>query len=355
MSLKHRAGFTIVELLIVIVVIAILAALSIVAYTGIQNRALASALKSDLRNGATQLGLIKAEDDTYPASGSTLQKSPDTSFVYARTSSGGYCLSATSSRSATLQFYITSDNPTPSEGVCPIEDGAHAQIVTTANCPAVRTRIVDARDNRTYWIQKLADGKCWMLTNLAYAGGGDNSYGDVRTLQNGTGDTATTFLEPKYYIPSGTNATSEPTNPSTSTSGTGQYGFLYNYCAALGGQNNSACANSATPEPNPLISVCPSGWRLPTGTVGGEYDNLNTYVNSGSTTNPAGLLASWLAQRGGAFFPSSFAGQGISGHYWAYANTASENARSLVFSSSFVGSHTNVSKSAGQAVRCVAA
>ena len=43
MSRKDTKGFTIVELLIVIVVIAILAAISIVAYTGIQNRAKASA------------------------------------------------------------------------------------------------------------------------------------------------------------------------------------------------------------------------------------------------------------------------------------------------------------------------
>ena len=43
-------GFTIVELLIVIVVIGILAAISIVAYTGIQDRARASKISSDLRN-----------------------------------------------------------------------------------------------------------------------------------------------------------------------------------------------------------------------------------------------------------------------------------------------------------------
>lgn len=44
---KHT-GFTIVELLIVIVVIAILAAITVVAYTGVQERARDSKIKSDI-------------------------------------------------------------------------------------------------------------------------------------------------------------------------------------------------------------------------------------------------------------------------------------------------------------------
>ena len=46
--IQQRRGFTIVELLIVIVVIAILAAITIVAYNGIQNRANDTVVKSDL-------------------------------------------------------------------------------------------------------------------------------------------------------------------------------------------------------------------------------------------------------------------------------------------------------------------
>ena len=66
---RKAHGFTIVELLIVIVVIAILAAISIAAYTNIQNRANDSAVKSDLAQFAKQIQLIYAEKGEYPAGG----------------------------------------------------------------------------------------------------------------------------------------------------------------------------------------------------------------------------------------------------------------------------------------------
>lgn len=59
-------GFTIVELLIVIVVIAILAAISIVAYSGIQNRANDTAVQSDLATIGKKILAYHAVESAVP-------------------------------------------------------------------------------------------------------------------------------------------------------------------------------------------------------------------------------------------------------------------------------------------------
>ena len=58
---KNKHGFTIVELLIVVVIIGILAAISFVTYTGIQTNAARVGLKSDLKQAETQLALERME------------------------------------------------------------------------------------------------------------------------------------------------------------------------------------------------------------------------------------------------------------------------------------------------------
>lgn len=63
---RREKGFTLVELLIVIVVIGILAALVIVAYNGVQHRATESTVKTDLANAARQMGIVQIDNDAYP-------------------------------------------------------------------------------------------------------------------------------------------------------------------------------------------------------------------------------------------------------------------------------------------------
>ena len=61
------SGFTMVELMIVIVIIAILAAISIVAYNGVQNRGHNSAVQSDLHQLSTKLAIYQSEQGRYPS------------------------------------------------------------------------------------------------------------------------------------------------------------------------------------------------------------------------------------------------------------------------------------------------
>lgn len=62
----REQGFTIVELLIVIIVIAILAALVISAYSGIQTKAKASKAQANAKSYATALAAAQGESSTYP-------------------------------------------------------------------------------------------------------------------------------------------------------------------------------------------------------------------------------------------------------------------------------------------------
>ena len=70
---KPFQGFTIVELLIVVVVIAILAAITIVSYNGIQNRAYDSSVQADLKNLKTKIESWRIDNnDEYPSGGAGL-------------------------------------------------------------------------------------------------------------------------------------------------------------------------------------------------------------------------------------------------------------------------------------------
>lgn len=65
-SLKKQKGFTLVELLIVIIIIGILATLVIVTFTGVQQKARDSKRKTDLDALKTQLEAYYAQNGYYP-------------------------------------------------------------------------------------------------------------------------------------------------------------------------------------------------------------------------------------------------------------------------------------------------
>lgn len=72
---KKQTGFTIVELLIVIVIIGILAAITIVAYNGIQGRARDTQRAQDMQTIVKALEIYKATNGAYPAAVGTANAS----------------------------------------------------------------------------------------------------------------------------------------------------------------------------------------------------------------------------------------------------------------------------------------
>jgi prepilin-type N-terminal cleavage/methylation domain-containing protein len=91
-KINYSSAFTIVELLVVIVIIGILAAITIVSYTGISQRATVSSIQSDLTNAANQLKVYQVANMTYPttldcsstppANSICLKASPNNTFIY---------------------------------------------------------------------------------------------------------------------------------------------------------------------------------------------------------------------------------------------------------------------------------
>ena len=123
-SRNNRHGFTIVELLIVVVVIAILAAITIVAYNGIQNRAKLSSLQAELTSATKKLEVYKltpGNNDQYPTTlaAGNITPSTNNSLVYNSTGAS-FCLIGII---AGASYFATNESLTPKAGTCNASTG----------------------------------------------------------------------------------------------------------------------------------------------------------------------------------------------------------------------------------------
>jgi len=136
----HGQAFTIIELLIVIVVIAILATISIVAYNGIQNRARASEASSALAQAKKKLELYKIDNGSYPSSGNLASAGiTSTDVDYQYTSNGTtYCITGTAGNVS----YKASDSTSPTQGGCSGHgQGGVAAITNLSTNPSVEVNL----------------------------------------------------------------------------------------------------------------------------------------------------------------------------------------------------------------------
>lgn len=140
-------GFTIVELLIVVVVIAILAAIAIVSYNGIIHRAHITELQSEAQTLAKQIAIDYVSRGSYPGTASSfnggagLKYSPDLTVEYTSNAGTSYCMTVSSVKAnVSVMYDLTTGNPV--EGVCPghvgLGGGAPSTVWTAVSAGGAR-------------------------------------------------------------------------------------------------------------------------------------------------------------------------------------------------------------------------
>lgn len=191
---KTPNGFTIVELLIVIVVIGILAAITIVAYNGVQNRARASAASSAAAQAAKRLEAFAVDGTGYPATLASVGITDgSTTYQYAVNNAvnpATYCLTATN---GTSSYTTSSTSSSPAAGGCPGHgQGGIAPITNLAINPGFEIDIAapwgkESSVATTYDTANKANGTRGLILTKTGTGSPQNAiYLDIPVTQGDT-------------------------------------------------------------------------------------------------------------------------------------------------------------------------
>ena len=260
-------------------------------------------------------------------------------------------------------------------------------------------RLTDARDQKQYWVTKLADGNCWMTQNL------DLDLSTSKALTPDDSDVSRSWTPTNDTLTDGTKTTIDNTavwswnlgdyvlttpnaGNSCGTSGISDFGD----CTSVGFQSvagmtpmadgnvtdvisgntynahyhvgNHYTWNAATAGTGGTItsaeatdSICPKGWRLPTSTRSGEYQALmNAYsISSNDAGSTALVFAPLYFVRSGYVSSGSLLFAGNESDYWsstAYSDTS--DAYFLYFTLGYVRPSGYDTRYNGQSVRCLA-
>lgn len=197
---KTSGGFTIVELLVVIVVIGILIAISIVVYIGVNQKSVSASLQSDLSTAEKRIKLFQIENSAYPIS-LTDCPNPAATNLCIRLSSGNNYVGYSVNNSSNPQTYLliagngdvnykitstselTKLDTTMQPDVTP---GAaielHALKASGGTTPGINSPFT------TTWTDTSGNGKNGTLTNMAGTTSSGWATGPNRLVFDGTND-----------------------------------------------------------------------------------------------------------------------------------------------------------------------
>ena len=198
--------------------------------------------------------------------------------------------------------------------------------------------LTDTRDNNTYTVSKLADGKCWMTQSLRIAG---------KTLTPADSD-----VRNNYDLPASTHFTNNVYDwPGVyvSPQNIGYYGL---YIAVADDWTSSGGRTITQGQRENLYSICPKHWRLPTT----DANNSDFYVLYNNYNSPAALMSSPVNLiLAGHAYSEEEPSIGSFGKYWS-----STAANYLYFSSNSIELSTDAGNwdvdgsYIGLPIRCVA-
>ena len=195
----------------------------------------------------------------------------------------GNLTSGTYTDKVLFTMYVNGQDGKPKDGDDPDDPGEEEVVSACSGKTHVSGGVLtDPRDNNTYTVAELADGKCWMTQNLRLVGpisltSENSAVSDTFALPAPVTSTNDWTYE---RVDSTKNLSDVPMHMAASDT---SYGVYYNWYTATAGTGFGDTATSATAP----SSICPNGWHLPTDR---EWYNF-TYAYSGEYGTMDGLTA----------------------------------------------------------------
>jgi prepilin-type N-terminal cleavage/methylation domain-containing protein len=189
LGLRAR-GFTIVELLIVIVVVGILATLGIVAYNGVTNRARDNAVLSDAEAVATEVTFYGVNNDGEYGSAvewfsegspnANINFTPsDGNYIDVVASTTAYCIRVFNPASLTYKTLALAATKESSSGACGSLAASAAAIAADAAQNPADTAIVSHSSTTACALGVNSQVYCWGFGNSGLNGDGLNTYSGI--------------------------------------------------------------------------------------------------------------------------------------------------------------------------------